>query len=230
MKVARVFTCCIRSNRFISEWRVGVRLMALALLTRMSMPPKARTVSATAACTWSSKRTSQTQPMARPPAASISATVAGTVPGRRGLGSAVLPSTAMLAPSRAARRAMALPMPRLAPVMNRVFPLRVLMISGWQVWWGRPQFRRRRADSRQSTVDSRRALRSRAGPTRTVDGRLWTVDFSLDLVGNREAARHGQHLDPGLLRFGLVAALRHREVQGDDAGQQGGAGQTVGDT
>src|ERR1700757_4617476 len=47
------------------------------------------------------------------------------VPGSFGWGSAVLAATAMLAPSRAARSAIARPMPRLAPVMKRVFPDRL---------------------------------------------------------------------------------------------------------
>src|SRR5690606_629158 len=47
------------------------------------------------------------------------------VPGSLGCGSEVFAAMMMLAPSRAARRAMALPMPRLAPLMKMVFPLRV---------------------------------------------------------------------------------------------------------
>ncbi len=42
--------------------------------------------------------------------------------GELGWGSAVLATSAMLAPSAAARLAMASPMPRLAPEMNMVFP------------------------------------------------------------------------------------------------------------
>src|SRR5258706_4257450 len=44
------------------------------------------------------------------------------VPGSFGCGSAVFAAMTMLAPSRAARRPMALPMPRLAPVMKSVLP------------------------------------------------------------------------------------------------------------
>lgn len=44
------------------------------------------------------------------------------VPGSLGCVSAVLAAITTLAPSRAAFSAMALPMPRLAPVMNRVEP------------------------------------------------------------------------------------------------------------
>src|SRR5690625_6821392 len=47
------------------------------------------------------------------------------VPGNFGCGRLVLAMTAILAPSRAARRPMDSPMPRLAPVMNSVLPLRV---------------------------------------------------------------------------------------------------------
>src|SRR5690606_14002518 len=47
------------------------------------------------------------------------------VPGSFGCGSAVLAAMAMLAPSRAARSAMASPMPRLAPVMNSVLPFKL---------------------------------------------------------------------------------------------------------
>src|SRR6187455_1559728 len=50
------------------------------------------------------------------------------VPGSFGCGSAVLAAMATLAPSRAARSAMARPMPRLAPVMNRVLPARLALI------------------------------------------------------------------------------------------------------
>src|SRR5277367_1144555 len=51
------------------------------------------------------------------------------VPGRCLCGSAVLAAMATLAPSRAARRAMARPMPRLAPVTNRVFPAKLIFES-----------------------------------------------------------------------------------------------------
>src|SRR5271169_6652326 len=44
------------------------------------------------------------------------------VPSSFGCGSAVLAAMAILAPSRAARSAIASPMPREAPVMNSVFP------------------------------------------------------------------------------------------------------------
>ena len=52
---------------------VLVRLMALALLTRISMPPKVSTARATAASTADSSRMSTDSASALPPAASISA-------------------------------------------------------------------------------------------------------------------------------------------------------------
>ena len=47
------------------------------------------------------------------------------VPGSLGCGSAVFAAMATFAPSCAARKAIALPIPRLAPVMKRVFPANV---------------------------------------------------------------------------------------------------------
>src|SRR5277367_6188021 len=51
-----------------------------------------------------------------------------TVSGNLGCGSPVLAATTTLAPSRAAGKAMASPMPQLAPVMNRVFPFRLCIV------------------------------------------------------------------------------------------------------
>ena len=51
---------------------VGVRLMADALLTKMSMPPNLLTVSSTAAFTCSSNLISQQMASAEPPAFSTS--------------------------------------------------------------------------------------------------------------------------------------------------------------
>lgn len=48
------------------------------------------------------------------------------VPGSLGWGVVVLAAMTMLAPSRAALNAMALPMPLLAPVMNSVLPASLL--------------------------------------------------------------------------------------------------------
>src|SRR5208283_5993694 len=52
------------------------------------------------------------------------------VPGSLGLGSAVFAAMATLAPSRAALSPIASPMPRDAPVMNRVLPERVSATTG----------------------------------------------------------------------------------------------------
>jgi hypothetical protein len=51
---------------------IGVRLIALALLTRMSMPPKRSAACSTAEATESASRTSPTIGSAVPPACSIS--------------------------------------------------------------------------------------------------------------------------------------------------------------
>ncbi len=97
--------------------------MALALFTTMSTPPKVAAVFFMASATCISSRTSTIKGSALPPAASISAAAVWIVPLSLGCGSAVLAAIAMLAPSRAARSAMASPMPREAPVMKSVFPL-----------------------------------------------------------------------------------------------------------
>src|SRR5690242_241101 len=51
------------------------------------------------------------------------------VPGSLGWGAVVFAAMTIFAPSRAALSAMALPIPRLAPVMNRTFPSRLDMVS-----------------------------------------------------------------------------------------------------
>ena len=58
-----------------------------------------------------------------PPAAPIAAAAVWIVPSSFGCGAAVLAAMAILAPSRAARSAIERPMPREAPVMNKVRPL-----------------------------------------------------------------------------------------------------------
>src|SRR3954462_3851011 len=96
----------------------------------------------------------------------MSRTVSWTVPSNLGFGVSVLPSTAMFAPSRAARRAMARPMPRLAPVINNVFPARfsgevrvpvvILAEHGITAWL---RFVPKTADARQRlTSISRRVI------------------------------------------------------------------------
>src|SRR3954447_26532375 len=99
-----------------------VSWIALALLTTMSTPPHFSAVASSAFLTLSSSRTSTTSGSASPPAASISAAAVWIVPGSFGCGVSVLAAIAMLAPSRAARRPIASPMPRDAPVMNSVLP------------------------------------------------------------------------------------------------------------
>src|ERR1700690_3283477 len=75
---------------------------------------------------------SPTTGSARPPAASICLAALNTVPSSLGCGSAVLAISATLAPSRAARSAIARPMPRLPPEMNKVLPASVTegLLSG----------------------------------------------------------------------------------------------------
>src|SRR5439155_18293201 len=104
----------------MSSASVPDRLIALALLTQTSIPPKRSTACSTAANTCCSSRMSPTIGSARPPAASICSAAVYTVPSSLGCGSPVFAIRATLAPSRAARSAMASPIPRLAPEMNSV--------------------------------------------------------------------------------------------------------------
>ena len=68
-KTSRVFQFIMA---LIGVASVPVSEIALALLTQMSMPPKASTVCSTAAITWSSSRMSHCTGSALPPASSIS--------------------------------------------------------------------------------------------------------------------------------------------------------------
>src|SRR3546814_7267192 len=59
-----------------------------------------------------------------PPAARTASAALWMVPGNFGLGTSDFAAITTLAPSRAARSAIARPMPREAPVMNAAFPCR----------------------------------------------------------------------------------------------------------
>src|SRR5205823_1493867 len=87
------------------------------LFTRRSIGPSASRASATRRSTSSSRARSARIATARPPSASMAATVSWIVPGSRSSNTAsVRAATATAAPSRAKVRAIASPMPRLAPV------------------------------------------------------------------------------------------------------------------
>src|ERR1700722_10669998 len=102
------------------------------------------------------------------------------VPGSLGCGVAVLAAMAMLAPSRAARNAMGSPMPREAPVMNRVLPA-----SGMnglrEAAWRRPDFGWRSAFTGEKLLERRAGFR-RAKP-RPED--LGLLDGPLHDLGRR---------------------------------------------
>src|SRR3954470_11234560 len=116
---------------------VPERLMADALLTHTSMPPNFSTDCATACATDASARMSPTIGSAEPPAASIASAAVYTVPSSLGCGSAVLAISATFAPSAAARRAIARPMPREPPEMNSVLPSSVIAADASAVDLGR---------------------------------------------------------------------------------------------
>ena len=66
-----------------------------------------------------------------PPAASISFAAEKIVPGSFGLASAVFAAIAMSAPSWAARKAMAKPIPREPPVIKMRFPASDIIYPSW---------------------------------------------------------------------------------------------------
>lgn len=71
-KIDLVLIWCIRSKRFVSVWRVPVKLIALALLTTISIPPNFFTPSSTARWICSSNRMSHWQGRQSPPSLRIS--------------------------------------------------------------------------------------------------------------------------------------------------------------
>lgn len=68
MKVPRILIWCIRSYLFIDWLIVPERLIADALFTRISMPPKVYTILAIHSLTLASSRMSQGRGRAFPPA------------------------------------------------------------------------------------------------------------------------------------------------------------------
>ena len=97
--------------------------MAEALLTRISMPPNSATAASTIFSFALSSMISTWRAIAlRAPASSHSLAAVKMVPGSVGCGSAVFAAMIMLAPSAAARFAMARPMPREPPVTSIVRP------------------------------------------------------------------------------------------------------------
>jgi hypothetical protein len=115
--VPRELIWCIRSYRFICVANVPVRLIALALFTRMSMPPELlhrlghRLLDALLVADVAGQR------QALPPAFSISSAAREDRPGQSRIGFHRLGGDGDIGARRRARRsAMPRPMPRLAPV------------------------------------------------------------------------------------------------------------------
>src|SRR5687768_7358292 len=107
----------MRSHWSTSAPGTGPRSMRPALLTRMSSRPKRSTVACTAAVAFALSMMSLAMASAVPPACSISETRASSRSFRRA-------TTATAAPSAASARAVACPMPLLAPVTRAIVPVR----------------------------------------------------------------------------------------------------------
>src|SRR5262245_23910525 len=110
----------------------------------MSSPPKVPTACSIALFTCASSRTSTTSGNAFPPALVIWSAAVKLVPGNLGCGLSVFAAITMLAPSRAARNAIARPMPRDAPVMNRVRSLSVMIPQSFRSASAKDEFSRER--------------------------------------------------------------------------------------
>src|SRR5580693_6743748 len=112
------------------------------------------------------------------------------VPGRCLCGSAVLAAMATLAPSRAARRAIARPMPRLAPVTNKVLPARLMASSSGAL------------SGRAVPIDPGRiAFTHRVAPSQqTVEvGQALAGGHAQHLVVDLALEQHVEHVDRPLL-------------------------------
>src|SRR5215472_677628 len=106
----------------------------------MSSRPNVVTACSIAPFTCASSRTSTTSGSALPPTRVISSAAVKIVPGSLGCGLSVLAWITMLAPSRAARNAIARPMPRDAPVMNKVRPLSVMIPQSFRSGSAKDEF------------------------------------------------------------------------------------------
>lgn len=138
INVPLVLIECIKSYLFIikmieylfmSVASVSVSEIALALLMSISIPPNVATAFSMAAFTSLSFRMSHWIPRALPPASSISLHALAIVPGNLGCGSTVLARITTLAPSWASLLPIASPIPRDAPLMRAVLPLRSPLLS-----------------------------------------------------------------------------------------------------
>jgi len=102
--------------------RKSPRVVAPALATTMSMPPKALTVASTSVAGAAASRRSATWASARPPALTTSSARARNA-------SPLRAASATAQPARASSAAISAPMPRLAPVTTATFPVSAISIS-----------------------------------------------------------------------------------------------------
>src|SRR5580704_11574301 len=119
-KTPLTLTANVRSNSSSPISIIGLLMWVVpALLTRMSRPPNAESVSATAAAKSAFLVTSQRMAMALLPMARAAALAASTL----------MSASATRAPSRANVSAMHLPMPDPAPVTKAVLPSRRILLA-----------------------------------------------------------------------------------------------------
>src|SRR5215475_3426819 len=158
----------------------------------MSSPPNVAAAFSIAPCTCASSRTSTTSGSAFPPALVISSAAVKMVPGNLGCGLSVLAAITMLAPSRAARNAIASPMPRDAPVMNRVRPLSVMIPQSFRSASAKDEFS---GERRVGVIDAVR---------RFDDGALEALGTHGQVLGEEARDRNTPR------RIGAIAAKAYR--------------------
>src|SRR5262245_36841074 len=120
---ARAFTPMTRSNLFGGVSRMPAQCRAPALLIRMSICPNRSMALATMPSIWPASRTSTCTGRALAPTASTSAATLKIEPGSFSVDSVLFAAMTTSQPSLASPRAMARPIPRLAPVTMATRPL-----------------------------------------------------------------------------------------------------------
>ena len=120
--VPRTFAAITRSHASSDVSRKGAYDPMPALFTSTSICPNLSSEACVIARTLSSSRTSHATASASRPSASTSSATLWIVPGSCRRGVSVRPATTTLHPAPASPKAMARPMPRVAPVTMATFP------------------------------------------------------------------------------------------------------------
>src|SRR6185437_4981933 len=198
-KTARTSTAQRRSACSTVASSTGPPIKTPALLTRMSSPPSSRTVCSTAATLAPGSALSARMTSTRPPSASIC--LATTF----ALSAAATYVNATAAPSRASRRTIAAPIPRLPPVTSATLPARSVISGSSQ-----PEGQGHDAGLEGLSGDQRQRRFTAVAELRQPGAGQGRVDREAELVGQtvlqqrpRQAAMAEQGQVPAILLFDL---------------------------